>query len=450
MRLITICQISISLLISINLCAETITFSETEIEEKIKTKGSRNNFLGPSARIQLSHDFYAFVLSGLFEGGPKQLRSNATFGFCLGSNEKTGIKISGEHLMQDLKFNFYTGSQKKWVHQASGGIGIKHVFEKEMSSLFVKSCQLDGYYSHSWSRKLSKNPLDPYKISVNHRRIAGANAWGGKGGADLQFKKFRTVVGLDVSYDHVKYDIKNGCHLSKSGIGGGISLLHPFSDTFDLRTKASFRKPFNNYSGELNWKPKSFPGLTAGFFGGYTAGKYCLASSYDIGIRLSYVFKSKKTEPSHETNSGLSCLAPKNYLKTWLQEPVVKMAQVLAISDEKLTFKEIIKEVKEIIEEVKEDESDKGVINGTIPDWDINSRKFMFADITAVTDLGQVTMTINGVTEILEENKKAGDITPSRDLSLIFSPDLLTPGTPWTAKSSLGGDMQINLSAGIY
>ncbi|WP_316357188.1 hypothetical protein [Candidatus Neptunichlamydia sp. REUL1] len=439
MRLITICQISISLLISINVCAETITFTETEIEEKIKTKGSRNNFLGPSARIQLSHDFYAFVLSGLFEGGPKQLRSNATFGFCLGSNEKTGIKISGEHLMQDLKFNFYTGSQKKWVHQASGGIGIKHVFEKEMSSLFVKSCQLDGYYSHSWSRKLSKNPLDPYKIFVNHRRIAGANAWGGKGGADLQFKRFRTVVGLDVSYDHVKYDIKNGCHLSKSGIGGGISLLHPFSDTFDLRTKASFRKPFNNYSGELNWKPKSFPGLTAGFFGGYTAGKYCLASSYDIGIRLSYVFKSKKTEPSHETNSGLGYLAPKNYLKTWLQEPVVKMAQVLAISDEKLTFKEIIEEVK----------SDKGVSSGIIPDWDVN-HKVMFADITAVTDLGQVTMTINGVTEILEENMDAGDQKDEKDLSAIFSPDPLNPGTPWTAKSSLGGNMKIYLYEDIY
>ncbi len=345
MKLRTVCQIGIFLLISIKLFSETITLSEIKIEEKIKSKGSHGNFLGPSAQVNGGYDFDIGIVSGLFEAGPKQLRSSTTLGFCLGSNGRTGVKINAEHLMQDLKFNFYTGSQKKWIHQASGGIGFKHVFEKDATPLFVKSCQLDGYYSYSWSRNLAKKNIGLYKNCTNHRRIAGANIWGGSGGTDLQFKKFKTVLGLTVNYDNVKYDIKNSYQVSKSGFGGSISLLHPFAEDFDLKVQASFRKPFNNYSGEFNWNSKKAPGLVAGVFGGYTSGKHCLASSYDIGVKLSYLFGVKKTGPSHSKNSGPACSISKNYLKMWMHGPSIKMPQIFAISDEKNICKKLIEDV---------------------------------------------------------------------------------------------------------
>ncbi|WP_316359680.1 hypothetical protein [Candidatus Neptunichlamydia sp. REUL1] len=334
----------IFLLTSISLFSETVNFSEIKVEEKIKNKGSRGNFLGPSVQAQLSHDFNLGVVSGLFEGGPKQLRSSAALEFCLGSNRGTGIKISTEHLMQDLKFNFHTSSQKKWVHQASAGIGFKHVLENERHPLFIKSFQIDGCYSHSWSKNLDKKYIGHHKNCISFRRIAGVNLWGGSGGVDLQFKKFRSILGLIVNYDYLKFDIKNSYQLSKSGFGGGFSLLQPLSDAFDLKAKISFRKSFNKYSGEFNWNPNKIPGLAAGLFGGYTSGKYGLASSYDIGIKLSYLFGHKKSESSHSKNLLSGYSASKNCFKTCIQDSFIRMPQVIAVSDEKISCSLILSE----------------------------------------------------------------------------------------------------------
>ena len=336
--------IGIIFLISTNLFSETLHIKEEVFEEKIKTKGSNGNFLGPSAQIKGSYDFDLGTITALFEGGPRQLRNNFTLGFCLSNTGRTGVKITTEHLMQDLKFNFFTGAERKWVHQVAGGVGFKHVLEQENSMLFLKSCQLDGYYAHSWGRNLEEKRILPNKICINKRKIAGSDSWGGSGGVDLQFRKFRSILGLEANYDYVKYNTKNSHHFSKSGIGGGISLLHPFSDTFDLKAKASFRKPFNNYSGEFNWKPKSISALTAGLFGGYTAGKHRLASSYDIGIKISYLFGMNKMPSQKVENSMLDCSSSKNYIKRWLQDPTIKMPQVLAISDEKNICTEFIEE----------------------------------------------------------------------------------------------------------
>ncbi|MCB1067773.1 MAG: hypothetical protein KDK56_06270 [Simkania sp.] len=398
--------IIIAFLISTNLFSETLHIKEEVFEEKIKTKGSNGNFLGPSAQIKGSYDFDLGTITALFEGGPRQLRNNFTLGFCLSNTGRTGVKITTEHLMQDLKFNFFTGSEKKWVHQVAGGVGFKHVFEQEDSMLFLKSCQLDGYYAHSWGRNLGEKHIPPNKICINKRKIAGSDSWGGSGGVDLQFRKIRSILGLEANYDYLKYNTKNSHHFSKSGIGGGISLLHPFSDTLDLKAKASFRKPFNNYSGEFNWKPKSVPGLTVGLFGGYTAGKHRLASSYDIGIKLSYLFGLSRISSQNNKNSMLDCSASKNYLKRWLQEPTIKMPQVLAISDEKISCKIISEE---------EEESCNGVISGSlILEEGVNNVKFLISNLDSFTSTGDIVLHVTSQEANIDELIDINSIAPNQ------------------------------------
>ena len=226
-----------------------------------------------------------------------------------------------------------TGSERKWIHQLAGGLAYQHVFDINI----LRNFTTDGYYSHSWSRDLGEKqeifPLNSEEevIFDIKRGIAGANAWGLGSGIHLGIFS-QTTLGLKLNYDHVAYDNSYSKDVTKAGIGGTITLNQLFPQNISLSLLSGFRKPFNYYSGALNWSPKRMPGFTVGVFGDHTAGKHHLASSYDLGVSLSYAFGPKpSSKNSDDVKPKDSC---KSLVGSWLVEPAVYMPQVLAIADQ--------------------------------------------------------------------------------------------------------------------
>ena len=311
-------------------------FLMAEIDIPIQSKGSGGNFVGPTLKTQVSKDFCFGGVGGIFEAGFRQIRANGTLGFALGSEKRDGIKGSVDYLTQELKYNFISGSERRWIHQLAGGLAYQHVFDINILKDFIA----DGYYSHSWSRDLGEKQATAFILGgeeaifeIKHR-IAGADAWGLGSGVDLQIFSM-TSLGLKLNYDHVDYDTNYSKDLTKAGVGGTVSLTQMFPQNIALSLLAGFRKPFNYYSGSLSWSPKQVSGLSVGVFGDHTAGKHRLASSYDLGVSLSYAFgpkggyakKGKERAPEH-CNSLVG---------GWLVQPAVYMPQVLAVADQKVT-----------------------------------------------------------------------------------------------------------------
>ncbi|WP_420421498.1 hypothetical protein [Simkania sp.] len=319
------------------ICAQVNPYNLSDDQvHRIRTTGSQGNFMGPTLRAQVTKDFCFGGVGGLVEAGFRQVRVNGTLGFALGPQKRDGIKGSIDYLTQDLKFDFLTSSERKWVHQLAGGLAYQHVFNVSI----LKDLEVGGYYSHSWDRTLeNKCVTEPSELGTvsfrDCRRIAGADAWGLNGGIGLQIFS-KTILGLQGNYDHVDYNTKYSPDLTKAGFGGTISLFQSLFYNIDLNLQAAFRKPFNFYSGSLNWSPPQVKGLTVGVFGDHTAGKHRLPSSYDFGISLSYAFGPKQKTV---TQDGKKVRIPdcSSLVGAWLVQPAVTMPQVLVISDEKLS-----------------------------------------------------------------------------------------------------------------
>lgn len=304
-------------------------------KQPVKTSGTQGNFMGPTFRAQVTKDFCFGGVGGLIEAGFRQVRVNGTLGFALGSQKRDGLKGSIDYLTQDLKYSFLAGSERQWIHQLAGGLAYQHVFNVSI----LKNLEFGGYYSHAWDHTFSSKCVSEPTVlgTVNFqdcRRIAGANAWGGNSGVGLQLFS-KTLLGLQGNFDHVSYNNKFSKNLTKSGFGGTTFLEQGLFYNINLNLLAAFRKPFNYYSGSLNWSPSQVKGLSVGIFGKHIAGKHRLASSYDLGVSLSYAFgpKQKTVDNGGKKVSVADC---NSLVGAWIVQPAVYMPQVLAIADEKL------------------------------------------------------------------------------------------------------------------
>lgn len=309
-------------------------------------------FLGPSLSLQvLTPLTNNTAVSVLGEGGLRNVRANATLGWQINANQQ--LKLTGEYLIQKLTYSFVSGDADAWMQQGALGLSYKYLFE---DSVFINYYFLmNGYASYAPNKHLGNQPADFIHNGVmdsiiDVRDIAGSHAEGVSPGIGMS-PWWGTTAELLLNYDNVQYNKSNPPSASASGLGGTFTLTQQLIDRLSLGAQASVRKPFNYYGGNINWNgPRNW---SFGVCGGYTAGKFGMPNSYDVGLDAVVSLDRKcKQEMSGKPGNYkgefnykgelalptfvISAEAVDPMLAAWTNNPAVYMPQVIAVRDEKI------------------------------------------------------------------------------------------------------------------
>jgi hypothetical protein len=265
-----------------------------------------------------------------FELGTKERRISATFGNTI--TEQQRIKLSVEYLMQDLSFNFVTGTVDQWIGQVAYGLAYEYVIPEGIIN--------DFNLNLTYSKAENKNIADVRYFDQSNRyfediqRVAGGEDIGASAGIDL-LPTTSTKVGLKLNYDAVHYDTRYVANQDTSGLGATVEFEQLLSNKLKLHLLASERKPYDEYRAELNWLLHSKPGtsLEMGLSGEYIVGGATLANDTRVGVNLKYAFANDPLAPQ-DSYKFEGKRQSSGDLVNWTGVPAVHMAQVLAIKDE--------------------------------------------------------------------------------------------------------------------
>jgi hypothetical protein len=267
--------------------------------------------------------------------GPKVFRGNGTYAFAL--NDKNRIKITGEYLDENLDFNFYTGDTRQWMSQAAVGAAYQYW----LGGKTLKDLQIGGHYSHAGSKNLSDQTIDLGDgISLlDQRRIAGGVDWNGTAEAGLHLWS-HSLVTMGADYDKVRYDTQYDIHYDGNdaqGFGGHVNLQQLLTSSTQLELHSSVTQLANAYGGGLNWiwTTHNTTAWRAGLESGYTTDHTTGRNFWVNGISVNVVWDQphEKGAIALYTDPDVSA----EDLLTWTATPAVRMPDVLAISDERLT-----------------------------------------------------------------------------------------------------------------
>jgi hypothetical protein len=282
-------------------------------------ESSDNNFI-PIGSVILNSQFSddcAWSLLG--EGGYKTGRLNGTLAWRVAENSR--IKISGEILRQQLKYNFSTSQINQYMNQIAYGFD----FQQFLDGRTIQALDFKGYGSFAPSKKIRERECSPTVTVL--RNIAGSQAWGFSLGGVSLFG-CRTKFTADINYDYVAYRRKFHADKIVQGFGGSVSLTRRLPGCVDVSLEGEFRRPFNYYGVKADWNPTLAWGI--GVWAGYTQGRSRLPNASAAGIEIKYTFGCPLSEVCAE-NSPLWDFCD---LKTWALTPAVYLPEVLAIAEE--------------------------------------------------------------------------------------------------------------------
>jgi hypothetical protein len=267
--------------------------------------------------------------------GPKVFRGNGTYGFAL--NDKNRIKITGEYLDENLDFDFYTGDTRQWMSQAAVGAAYQYW----IGGGKFKDLQIGGHYSHAGSKNLSDQTIDLGDgISLlDQRRIAGGTDWNGTAEAGLHLWS-HSLMNVGADYDKVRYDTHYDIHYDgkdAQGFGGHINLQQLLTSSTQLELHSTVTQLANVYGGGLNWiwTAHNTTAWRAGLESGYTTDHTTGRNFWVNSISLNVVWDQPHEKGSIALYSDPDVSAED--LLTWTATPAVRMPDVLAISDERIT-----------------------------------------------------------------------------------------------------------------
>ncbi len=278
----------------------------------------------------------------LLDGNDSQHRINLTWGSQLSDTQL--LKMTMEHLSQKIKFSFVTGNDKEWVSQNAYGVEYKFLRPKRV----LNDVDVKWYYSKAENIDLS--PVFYFQDNVewrNDRRIAGGIAQGGSAG--VHFLPTRhTLIGTAVNYSSVHYDTRyNTTNDDSHGLGGSVSLEQLLTQRTKVHFLATDVVPLQHYEAGIDYTPKTELG---------THLNLALSVARDIGgdglrndsqaiLSLNYVWGDQPIAADSTTqqstrqqwnNTTLGVTNTKQDLMAWTHQPAVKMAQVLAIADQRV------------------------------------------------------------------------------------------------------------------
>jgi len=293
-------------------------------------KETHNN-LYPNGQIIITPNINSenIAASLLGEFGKRNYRGSGTLGFNVSCNSR--LKLSGEFLAQKLKYDFFGHEAKRrWVSQYALGGEYQYLFR----NCFFQSIEFGAAYTHAYSKKLTKEMLDP--ITTLKRHIAGSDGALTFLGTTVAICKC-TFISLAGNYDYVKYHRKFAHDKLANGFGGSVGLIQQFGNCFEIDLGAEFRKPFNYYEAVLDWFHDFCNwGIDVGLYGNYTHGKKGVPNVFVAGVQLGFSIGPGCCTPKKKTPKN--CCYARQYcdLAHWTSKAAIRVPVVLAIADPKI------------------------------------------------------------------------------------------------------------------
>lgn len=272
-----------------------------------------------------------------FDLGPKVQRINTTYGFAI--NDKNRLKLTAEYLREDLDFEFYTGDTTQWIGQGAFGATYQYVLD----SSWLKNLSLNSHYSSAQSKNLSTQIIsyDDGSTLSDYRHIAGGKDLNGN--ADIGLALWRnSLLTLGPDYDRVRYDTKYDIQSGNDaqGWGGHAHLAQGLKHNVSLDLDSTLSQVYHIYGAALNWVWHSNhkAAFSTGYNSSYTQDRTAQRNFWINSLTLNIVWDPVQSSYSQETRAETadSNLTP---LLSWVQTPAVYMADVLAISDERINKK---------------------------------------------------------------------------------------------------------------
>ena len=270
------------------------------------------------------------------DGGSKVFRGNATYAYAF--NDKNRFKVTGEFLRENLEFDYLTGDTRQWVNQGAVGAAYQYWLGGDL----FKSLQVGSHYSHAGSKDLSDQTLvlDNGTTILDQRRIAGGDDWNGT--AETSMKLWpHSLVTVGGDYDRVRYDTKYEIHDDDEGdaqgFGGHIGLQQLLTSRTQLQIQSLVSQLANTYGGGLNWIWTTHGAAWGlGFNSTYTSDHTTDRRFWTNGVSLNIVWDKPKDDKDAVARFSDPDVNEEN-LTTWASTPAVRMPDVLAIADERIT-----------------------------------------------------------------------------------------------------------------
>ena len=254
--------------------------------------------------------------------GQNELRGNGTLGFAI--SPKQQIKITYEYLTQNLPFDYAAGTVNEWVSQNAYGAAYRYM----VGNSILQGIELSGSWTQANSKELSDIDLhnaDGSFAGVDQRRIAGGQQKNGLASVILTpFKN--TILKVGAGYSASSFDTKWSSDQAQSTVAYAVEATHL------LTPKTLISTSVNNTSTNRAHTVK-ISRILPGNIEGNITGQYNVSHVEGIDSNAS-------------VTAGLSYPAPKTYsnmfaggigdLKSWVQQPVIYNARVLAIAEEKI------------------------------------------------------------------------------------------------------------------
>jgi len=276
---------------------------------------------------QTINSFNAVALA--LELGKLQRRVNVTWGHIFTSHQR--IKLSAENFTQKINFGFDSGDTKQWVDQNAFGFTYAYLFRHH----FVHDINLNAYYSHAISRTLDPIIFTQDNLTyLNYRHISGGTDKSASLGLDfLPFQS--SLIGFQLNYDNVHYNMRYEDNANDAGLGGTISLQQLLTQHIKFKLLASDRKPYQTYEADLNWLVRTAPGsnLTLLFNTKRIIGNDGTGNDSQVGLDLDYQWDgdAQSAAPTYSLSDSNNM----DNLTAWTDAPAVYMQQVLAKLDQK-------------------------------------------------------------------------------------------------------------------
>ncbi len=271
----------------------------------------------------------------LVDGGEKQYRVNFTWGTRFGINQLA--KLSIDHLAQKMQFNFTTQDKTTWVAQNAYGVAYKFLRPRKL----LNDIDIHGYYSQAQNKDFDS--ITYFKDGAewrNDRRVAGGIAFSGSAGVHFLPTHY-TLIGTSVNYSSVDYNTHyNTKNDNSHGVGGSVSLNQLITRRLLIHLLARDQVPLAHYEVGLNYLPGMGLGkhLNFGLAFARDMGGDGLPNDSQTTLRLRYTWQDVPVIASTRKDAArltLGATGNKTDLIVWAHQPAVKMAQVLAIADQR-------------------------------------------------------------------------------------------------------------------
>lgn len=262
--------------------------------------------------------------------GQKTSRTNITYGFVLDYDHY--FKMTDDFLYQKRQFDFGQdlGKHNQGVYQNAFGAAYRY----DIGGSLFKGVELSSYFSYAPSKKSVKKVTYEqvgeytYIPVTSQGRLAGSKST--RNEIALQVSPFdNSLLTVGVSHDAVKFDKQWESQVSDSKFGGHVDFEQVVFPWLKARSDYRFMQLTNAYSGGFSAMLPSVKDIQLELVGD-------LSKEDNTAINNKYWLSKltlKATVWGGKPNKTYTIANNKQDLREWVNKPVVRMRDVLVLSE---------------------------------------------------------------------------------------------------------------------